>query len=67
MCGDLMAVKKVYKVTDEILKDEQYNPSLKIQEEESIDERLNKSKKLLAPLEYEVLKLKIYGYSNRVC
>ncbi len=50
---------------DEILKDEQYNPSLKIQEEESMDEILKNSKKLLAPFEYEVLKLKIYGYSNQ--
>ena len=66
--NDSISLEKLYEEDiniDEALKDEQYNPSLKIQEEESMDEILNKSKKLLAPFEYEVLKLKIYGYSNQ--
>lgn len=50
---------------DEILKDENSNPSLKIQEEESMDEILKKAKKILAPFEYKVLELKIFGYTNQ--
>ena len=65
--NDSISLDKLYEEEaniDELLKDEQYNPSLKIQEEESMDEILSKTKKILAPFEYEVLKLKIYGYTN---
>lgn len=66
--NDSISLEKLYEEDiniDEALKDEQYNPSLKIQEEESMDEILTKSQKLLTSFEYEVLKLKIYGYSNQ--
>ncbi len=48
----------------ELLKDENSDPSLKILEEENVNELLDKFKSLLAPFEYEVFKLKIEGYSN---
>ena len=66
--NDSISLDKLYEEEaniEEILKDEQYNPSLKIQEEESVEEILDNSKKILAPFEYEVLKLKIYGYTNQ--
>ena len=66
--NDSISLDKLYEEEsniEEILKDEQYNPSLKIQEEESMEEILKKSKKLLAPFEYKVLELKIFGYTNQ--
>ena len=66
--NDSISLDKLYEEEaniEEILKDEQYNPSLKIQEEESVEEILKKSKKLLAPFEYKVLELKIFGYTNQ--
>ncbi len=49
---------------NEILKDETSDPSIQLLDKESIDEMLLDSKKVLAPFEYEVFKLKAEGYSN---
>ena len=49
---------------NEILKDENSDPSIQLLDKESIDEILNDSKKILTSFEYDVFKLKIEGYSN---
>ena len=49
---------------NEIVKDETSDPSLQLLDKENLEEMLNISKKVLAPFEYEVFKLKTEGYSN---
>ena len=49
---------------NEIVKDEQSDPSIQLLDKESIDEILKKSKEVLTSFEYEVFKLKSEGYSN---